>query len=286
MKIFATRVWGLGFERVPIATFGSEGHLNRLLKLAQRGDRLVFVGTKTERTPAPLQGRLLGMAEVGFEPLRTLEIVSHADLEARDFDELGNYKFPHAVALTQAWLFAPQPLLTETLSEQLTMLATPGVEELEEADVQRILALNAQPLVLPELPSLARMQRLNELLRPTTGPRPSDATYNVDRSAQNSASTYALRFGKQNMFKIGHAEDVKARLAAVNQHVPVEVLNEQWSIYLTQAWKTSVDAYEMEQRVLKRTDAKRSGFERVQCSEGELMSAWTASLVPNNRHDA
>jgi hypothetical protein len=33
MKIFATRVWGLGFERIPITTFGSEGHLSGLLKL-------------------------------------------------------------------------------------------------------------------------------------------------------------------------------------------------------------------------------------------------------------
>lgn len=279
MKIFATRVWGLGFERIPIATFGSEGHLNRLLKLAQRGDRLVFVGTKTDRTPPALQGRLLGMGEIGFEPLRTLEIVSHAELDERDFDERGNYKFPHAVALTEAWRFVPQPLLTETLSDQLTMLATPGVEELDAADVQRVLALTAEQLVLPELPSLARMRRLNEILRPTTGPRPSDAAYSVERSAQNAATTYALRFGKRNNFKIGHAEDVKARLTAINQHVPVEVLNEQWSIYLTQPWKTSVEAYDMEQRVLKRMETKRSGFERLQCTETELSSAWTTALL-------
>lgn len=279
MKIFATRVWGLGFERLPIATFGSGGHLNRLLKLAQRGDRLLFVGTKTDRTPILLQGRLLGMAEIGFEPLRTLEVVAHAELDERDFDERGNYKFPHAVALTEAWRFVPQPLLSETLSGQLTMLTTPGVEELDVSDVQRVLALTAERLVLPELSSLARMRRLNEILRPTTGPRPNDAAYSVERSAQNAASTYALRFGKRNVFKIGHAEDIKARLAAVNQHVPVEVLNEQWSIYLKQPWKTSVDAYYMEQRVLKLMEPKRSGFERLQCTEMELSSAWTTALL-------
>ena len=279
MKIFATRVWGLRFERLPIATFGSEGHLNRLLKLAQRGDRLLLVGTKTDRTPVPLQGRLLGMAEIGFEPLRTLEVVAHAELDERDFDERGNYKFPHAVALTEAWRFLPQPLLTETLSGQLTMLATPGVEELDGRDVERVLALPAEKLALPELPSLARMRRLNDILRPTTGPRPSDASYGVERSAQDAASTYALRFGKRNIFKIGHAGDVKARLAAVNQHVPVEVLNEQWSVYLTHLWKTSVEAYNMEQHVLKRMESKRSGFERLLCTEAELSSAWTAALV-------
>ncbi|WP_371349371.1 hypothetical protein [Ancylobacter sp. IITR112] len=280
MRMFATRVWGLGFERLPIATFGSAGHLNRLLRLAERGDRLLFVGTKTERTPESLQGRLLGMAEIGFEPLRTLEIATHADLDPRDFDERGNYKFPHAVALTRAWRFVPQPVVTDTLSAQLTMLATPGVEELEEDDVRRVLALAAEPLVLPELASLQRMRQLNELLRPTTGPRPHDTTYGVQRSAQNAAATYALRFGKRNIFKIGHAEDVKVRLAAVNQHIPVEVLNEQWAIFLTQPWKTSIEAYEMEQRVLTRMEPSRTGFERLQCSEAELQSAWAASLLP------
>jgi hypothetical protein len=227
MKIFATRVWGLGFERLPIATFGSEGHLSRLLKLAERGDRLLFVGTKTGRTPPPLQGRLLGMAEIGFEPLRTLEIVAHVELDERDFDERGHYKFPHAVALTEAWRFAPQPLLIDTLSGQLTMLATPGVEELDDEDIRRVLALNAERLELPELPSFTRMRRLNDILRPTTGPRPGDTAYDVQRSAQNTASTYALRFGKRSIFKIGHARDVKGRLAVVNQHLPIEVLKEQ-----------------------------------------------------------
>jgi hypothetical protein len=279
MRIFATRVWGLGFERLPIATFGSGGHLNRLLKLAQRGDRLLFVGTKTDRTPILLQGRLLGMAEIGFEPLRTLEVVAHAELDERDFDERGNYKFPHAVALTEAWRFVPQPLLSETLSGQLTMLATPGVEELGGRDVERVLALPVEKLALPDLPSLARMRRLSDILRPTTGPRPSDASYSVERSAQDAASTYAMQFGKRNIFKIGHAQDVKARLAAVNQHVPVEVLNERWSVYLTHLWKTSVEAYNMEQRVLKRMETKRSGFERLLCTETELSSAWTAALV-------
>jgi len=51
------------------------------------------------------------MAKIGFEPLKTLEIVEHADLDERDFDERGNYKFPNAVAPTEAWRFVPQPLL-------------------------------------------------------------------------------------------------------------------------------------------------------------------------------
>lgn len=211
--------------------------------------------------------------------LRHLEIVDHADLDARDFDDGGNYKFPHAVALAEVWRFGPPPLLSDVLASQLTMVATPGVEEIGEEDVARVLALPAERLLLPELPALKRMRRLNEGHRPTTGPRPGDANYMVERSGHGAASTYAFRFGKRNLFKIGHAEDVQGRLAAVNQHGPVEVLNEQCSVYLTHRWPTSVDVYDMEQRLLKHMEARPGGFERVQCSEGDLSSAWASALI-------
>jgi hypothetical protein len=58
---------------------------------------------------------------------------------------------------------------------------------------------------------------------------------------------------------------------------PVEVLNERWSVYLTHRWPTSVDAYEMEQRL-----SRRSGFERVQCSEGDRSSAWASALISDD----
>jgi hypothetical protein len=63
------------------------------------------------------------MAEIGFEPLRTLDLVGRADLDERDFDAAGNFKFPHAVALTRAWRFDPPPLLTQAISKQPAMVA-------------------------------------------------------------------------------------------------------------------------------------------------------------------
>jgi hypothetical protein len=42
------------------------------------------------------------MGEIGFEPLKTLEIVDRRKLDPRDFDERGNFKSPNAVALTRA----------------------------------------------------------------------------------------------------------------------------------------------------------------------------------------
>lgn len=279
MRLFATRVWGTSFGRIPLATFTMEGHRRRLLKLAKRGDRLVFVGTQTERTAEEKRGRLLGMAEIGFEPLRTLDLVSREELDPRDFDTDGEFRFPFAVPLIRAWEFVHMPLLMDVLPKQLPMIATPGVVELDDADAERVLALPFEEVALPTLPALANMRRLNEFFRPTTGPRPTDATYSVTRSAQDTSWTYALRYGKRNMFKVGHTTNVGERLDAINQHIPIELGVERWEPMLQQKWETANKAYDMEQRVFALLSGKRSGYERIQCSEKELNSAWQAALI-------
>lgn len=282
MKLFATRVWGFGFARLPLATFGVKGNVDRLLNLAKRGDRLVFVGTQTERTAPEHQGRILGMAEIGFEPLRTLDLVERNALDPRDFDAAGNFKFPYAVATTRVWQFEPAPVLTRLLSRQLTMVATAGVEEIyDPADVAAIMALNAVEIDLPELPALERMRRLNDALRNTTGPRPTDTSYHGNRSAmETEAWAYGLRFGDRDVWKIGWADDIDERCATVNQHIPVELGGlEQWSVKFRQRMKNRDAAYKMEQRVLTLLDAKRKGFERVHCTHADLQSVWTQAFL-------
>jgi hypothetical protein len=283
MKLFATRVWGMGFERIPIATFGMKGHVDRLLRLARRGDRVVFVGTQTERTDEENRGKILGMAEIGFEPLKTLDLVGRADLDERDFDAAGNFKFPHAVALTRAWRFEPAPLLVRTLSRQLAMVATSGVQEIEgSSDVAAIIALQAVEIDLPTLPALEAMRRMNDALRNTTGPRPGGAGYTVSPSTDGEAWTYGLRFGKRDVWKIGWANDVDVRCTDINQHIPVELGLEQWGVVLRQRMNSRA-AYDMEQRVLELLANKRKGYERVHCSRKEIDSAWQQAFVDVTR---
>jgi hypothetical protein len=280
MKLFATRVWGMGFERIPIATFGMKGHVDRLLRLARRGDRVVFVGTQTDRTDEESRGKILGMAEIGFEPLKTLDLVGRADLDERDFDAAGNFKFPHAVALTRAWRFEPAPLLTRTLSRQLAMVATSGVQEIEEpSDVAAIFALQTVEIDLPTLPALEAMRRMNDALRNTTGPRPSGAGYKVNPPVDGEAWTYGLRFGKRDVWKIGWAADVDGRCTDINQHIPIELGLEQWGVVLRQRMNSRDAAYDMEQRVLELLANKRKGYERVHCSRNEIDSAWQQAFV-------
>lgn len=279
MRLFATRVWGTSFGRIPLATFTMEGHQQRFLRLADRGDRIVFVGTQTERTAEEKRGRLLGMAEIGFEPLRTLDLVGREELDPRDFDADGRFRFPYAVPLVRAWEFVHAPMLMDVLPKQLPMLATSGVVELDTADAERVLALVSAEVPLPALPALTNMRRINEFFRPTTGPRPTDATYSITRSAQETSWTYALRYATRNMFKVGHTMDVRERLGSINQHIPVEIGAECWAPFLQQKWDTATRAYDMEQRVFALLSAKRSGYERIQCSEKELQSAWQGALI-------
>jgi hypothetical protein len=281
MKLFATKVWGSALDgRVPIATFGSSGHVNRLLRLASHGDRLVMVGTKTERTGQENRGRILSMCEFGFQPLRSLDYLKKEELDPRDFDEKGNFKFPFGVPMVRAWAFDGKPLLAEVIKQKLTMLSTPGAEEIiAESDIRAILALPAREVTLPEIPQLASMRRINDLLRPTTGPTPSDATYEVERSAQETSWTYAMRFGTTNIWKVGHTTSVKSREDEVNKHIPFEIGIAKWKAEMTQKWPDAVTAYAMEQKVFELLKARRTTGERVQCSVSELGTAWQQAIM-------
>lgn len=111
------------------------------------------------------------------------------------------------------------------------------------------------------------------LARPTTGPRPSRWEGTIVRE-DGPASTYALRFGTSDLWKIGFAGNVDDRVAQVNQHVPVELLGDGWRLELRVDWPCQDMAYAMEQEVLLRLFDERTMFERVRCSREQLESAW------------
>lgn len=111
---------------------------------------------------------------------------------------------------------------------------------------------------------------------PTTGPRPVSWSGTIERNAAQASFTYAFQFGQRELWKIGHATDLTARLAEVNKHVPHEVLGEHWHLVLQQLWPSESDAYEMEQHVLKDLRNESSIGERVICTRRQLEIAWTS----------
>jgi hypothetical protein len=144
------------------------------------------------------------------------------------------------------------------------------------------MALPREEVVIPPHPVTERLTKLSQALtqgRPTTGPVPTAWEGSVSRGIDTEAWTYAMRFGRRNVWKVGYAQDTAVRQAELNLHVPHEELGERWELRLRHRWPDPVQAYGMEQRVLRSMQAFRTEGERLRCSETQMQSAWFASLV-------
>jgi len=283
MQVFAKRFWGFNPASWPIISFRLEGNRNALVRASRPGDRLVFIGTDTDDTEPPDRGRLLGMAEIGRIAIDTADVLNPAVLKPSHFDENGRLRWPKALPMLRAWRFGSPPLVTEVLRDQLTYEATVRAVLLDPADTAAVLAIPCEEFPVVEAPAIANQRRLHEALlasNATTGPRPTSWAAETGRNAEESSFTYAFQFGNRELWKIGHAKDVLARLADVNRHVPHEVLGEQWHAVLQQRWPTEVAAYEMEQRVLAALRTSSCVGERVSCGKRQLESVWTSAIMP------
>jgi hypothetical protein len=282
MKLFATRVWGFSPWSWPVIVFRNEGDRDNLLQQSNPGDCIVFIATQTEGVDESRRGRLLGIAGIGREPVRTLDIVDPVHIRPHHLNEHGQFKWPFAIRMLRAWQFRRLPKLLDVFHQQLTYPATVRAVLLNEQDTQA--ALN-EPL--DEVPVINGVPRPDEhdITRPTTarratrGPDPIDGTIEMSRStASDPAFTYAFQFGERNLFKIGWSQNLRQRLSQMNYHVPTEILEESWRFALLQAMRSGVEAHAFEQRILDQLKPYRTTGERVQCSEHQLRNAWACAL--------
>jgi len=281
MRIFAKRFWGFHPETWPVIAFGMEGNRDALVRESQPGDLMLFVGTKTEDTQPDDRGRLLGLAEIGRTAVDTADVLDLTTLEPSAFDENGALRWPKALPMVRARRFVNPPLLTDVLQEQLPIEARARAILLDAIDTQAVLALVSVEVPVVEAPAIVRQRQLQDALQgATTGPRPTSWTGEVTRDATEASFTYAFQFGERELWKIGHAKDVAARLTEVNRHVPSEVLREQWRRILEHRWPSEGAAYDMEQRVLNALRTPTSVGERRVCSKRRLETAWSAGLIP------
>ena len=124
-----------------------------------------------------------------------------------------------------------------------------------------------------------RLSKTQRVEGPTTGPRPGSHTGTFTRNADETSATYVLRFGRSDIWKIGHAKSLDGRLAAVNRHIPHEHLNERWSLFTAFAWPSEIRAYEMEQGLFRELSDYRTIGERVRFTRSILVQAWRANLT-------
>lgn len=284
MKLFATRVWGFDPATWPLVTFGLDGNRDNLLKNSAVGDYVVFVGTQSEPTQEHERGRLLGIAQFGRLPVETLDVLDKADIDPNNYNERGDFRWPKALLMTQAWSFSdqPRPLLLDVLEKQLPFNATAQAVELNETDTTAIMALPTKAIELPDTPVLRRLRQLDVALRrgvPTIGVVPTAWQSKQQRILGDASVTYALQFSKFDCWKIGWTTDLRKRLSEINRHIPVEVLKHEWKPVLQQKWPDENLAFEMEQRVLNALEKHRTIGERLHCRKQELESAWVKAIV-------
>lgn len=280
-KIFASRFWGFNPDTHPAVTFGLDGNRDRLLSLSGASDLVLFVGTTDYPTLPDEQGRLLGLAEFSRIPVEALDILDHGALPEHAFKN-GKYKWPKALAMLRAWRFDdPRPGVVDVLQKQLSMYATVGVVELDAIDREAVLALPRTQVPVRPSAAIADMNRLSQALkhnRPTTGPAATSWEGQVTHDVSGPAQTYALRFGRSDVWKIGWAKDAKSRCNDINAHVPHEHLGEQWTVKLVQNWPTGDEAYRMEQRLFSLLDGFRTIDERLRCTEVDVTRAWISAI--------
>jgi hypothetical protein len=281
VQIFAKRFWGFSPQSWPIISFGLEANRDALIKASQPGDLIAFIGTQTEPTIVQDQGRVLGLAEIGRLPIDSLDVLDRAALTSESFTTSGEFKWPKSLPMLRAWLFPSRPRVIDTFKEQLSYEATVRAVLLDAEDHGALLKIPREAVALSDAPIIKQQRELAFALSfgATHGPPPTSWSGEVSKDASAAALTYALRFGKRDLWKIGYAQDVNARLADINKHVPHEVINEHWTSALTQKWPSQTAAYEMEQRVLALLTKYRTVGERVGCTEHELQNAWINAMM-------
>ena len=282
MKVFAKRFYGFDPARSPLVSFGLAGNRDALINASSPGDLILFVGTQDDPTSDRERGRLLGLAEFARIAVDTKAFVDPARLRSFDLKADGSLVWPWSLPILRAWTFdEPRFKLVDILKEQLTFEATVRAVPLDEHDIRAVLAIPRRELILPRNEALERLKGLSDALaqgRPTTGPKPVAWNATVSHDPNAEAWTYALRFGRRAIWKVGHTQDLNVRLAEINLHIPFEEIGERWIAFMHHRWTCSQDAYAMEQRVFGRLNTFRTVGERMRCTESELTTAWVASL--------
>jgi hypothetical protein len=171
----------------------------------------------------------------------------------------------------------------ELVHAGLLNLGTPGQWSLSETGWGTFLTPAEAQALIRQRRHGTKLNAVHALLPgPTTGPRPTAYTATVVRTVTDGSYAYAFRFGSADLWKIGHAQDVDARLVEVNRHVPVELLGLSWSIFARHACADSLAAHRLEQQLLGELSDRRTQGERVQCSRERLILAWRRHCVAAN----
>ena len=312
MRLWIAHMNGFTPETWPVVSLPQQGsviNLKHEIDEAGSDTLIAFVGTGGKETDENEQGKLLGLADVYDMPIFNTEEVIDEKHKWRNeskaehsniYNDTGKIKWPTGLAIRQGWKFTNPPdakleSLLGTLSNnrkkifynQNIGIGTPW-EVKDKIRVKNILELLRGNAIFPKIDTAQTDCRglpigPTQGLPPSNGKNQSNFPNPKSENCSSQACTYVLRFAESNCYKIGYTGDLNGRLSAINAHIPFEILDKSWVPvpFMCQDWHghgSTTKAYDMEQCVLNFLSDKRTYGERVQCTKGELKSAWNKAV--------
>jgi hypothetical protein len=279
--MFITKTWGFGIPCGPLQ-FGLAGWRDRARALLQPGDLVVIVGTKGPQTRQDEQGRVLGI----MEP--TTQIVNSQDFDlptrAEHFDANGNYRWPYGLLNREAWTILDRRELEEISHRNFYIDAGVGIVPLTEGETANIMSLARAPVELL-LPVRARARLEGETAARRRGALPPTAVRRgIMYLRREPAYTYLMAIEGANglAFKIGWAFEYTLREREFNQSALPALGGLRYRTRLHRLWDTALQAFLMEQALLRRFDQNRHPANREvihRVTYETLEAAWVDYLA-------
>ena len=278
MRLFLTKVWGWGLPVGPLQ-FSTSGWRERARSMIEPGDRVILVGTKGERTPDNMKGRILGAMAPTKDRVMSLDFaVPRFDGDNND----GQYKWPYGLNNSRAWSFPSRPLLSDLIARPFNMDSAQGIVPLTDEEAKRIIDLEWRDEEL-----LKRTAQAEARINPTrrhTAPPPTTSRRGVMHMRRANAYTYAMKIegARAGAFKVGWAFDYKRRAEEFNHAAMPDLGGLKYVPKLVHLWNTARMAFNMEQRLLQEFSGNLHSINReiiVGVGEQKLLDRWTKCLL-------
>ena len=257
MTLYMKKTWGFGIPSGPLQ-FSTQGARDTAKSLLNPGELVTIVGTQGEPTPEHQQGKILGLMEPTKIDVSSLDYSFQRRPE--DFDEQGSFRWPFGLELRAAWRFLePLSYLSDVSQRNFGREGALGLVALAPADEETILALPREKVELLQ-PLRTRVQISGEdIARKRAAPPPTTTRTGVMHMRRWSAYTYAMAIDNAATaaFKVGWAFDYKMRQRQFNSASLPQLGGLDYKVKLFHLWDTAMDAFCMEQWLLRHFDSLR-----------------------------
>jgi len=282
MTIFLTKMWGFTIPVGPLP-FGTVGWRDRArFQLLKDGDLVAVAGTLGSPTDESDRGSLLGLLKPTQQPVFTRDFP--VVIRPEHLNEEKQYRWPYALAVSEAWRFPTKPLLEAITARQFGMAAAQGIVALtpEEAAIVQALPIEQVPL-LPMTAQANQRVENRPLLARRSSPPPGSKRRGIMYLRNSEAFTYIFRVqcGKTVVdYKIGWAFSIQVRARQFNHAALPELGGIKYVFLMHRLWDTAREAYAMEQNVLRELERFRHSQNHevvTGIDEHKILSAWRKS---------